>query len=305
MKSFKMWLTEATTSASTQKIGLVLQKYLAKKLGDKVIMYPGVEEFVNSNGRGFGIRFFYDSGKKSIRFNWVNGNINDSTLSSVDLWDGTTKDPKFRVEFESQVSLLKILSNLVGIMKAPKIGTFVAIPDDNLNESISINEAVDFDDSFDALLADLKPGEAIPIASLVATHGYRGNKIMTYLRANEPFKGMFTKNGKQVLFSSNPEDKKKIQNSKDEILKAIGAIKVKVVMGGTKEKIAAPSSQVEELESEGLEKVAYKEQLDHLKSLVKLLVGGAANALFIAGRGGCLSADTKIDIYRKPDNHIF
>ena len=69
------------------------------------------------------------------------------------------------------------------------------------------------------------------------------------------------------------------------ILMDIGGVKVNVTKGATQE-IYRPNSQEKEIESKGIEKVAFEEQLRHLKVLMKLIIKGASNAMFVAGRGG-------------------
>jgi hypothetical protein len=66
---------------------------------------------------------------------------------------------------------------------------------------------------------------------------------------------------------------------------SIGGVKIEVSKGGSKETYA-PSEQESEIEAKGIEKVAYEEQLKHLSVLMRMVIKGATNALFIAGRGG-------------------
>ena len=64
----------------------------------------------------------------------------------------------------------------------------------------------------------------------------------------------------------------------------IGATKGTVSRGSAKETYA-DNSNVDALEQER-EKISFEAQLEDLENLLKLTINGAANAIFISGRGG-------------------
>jgi hypothetical protein len=291
MKKFKSWLTEAISAAASDAVNKIILSYLKKKLGGKVYKMPGVEEFQNSTGRGYGVRYFY-GGNKSLRFNWKGANISAFTLDSVDVWDGTRKDPNWHMEFEAQASLVKTLPTIVDFaMKPFAAGTFYAIPADNLNEDLDfgtsvISEGVASEqDAFDVLMKELKPNTAIPVAALEVKFGWRLSKVLTFIRNEAAYKDWFTKAGRTLMFAGTADNLKTLENNKDNIMSGLGAVKVTVKAGGTSETYA-PTEQEKEIEAKGIERVAYEEQLVHLAILLKLVVKGASNALFVAGRGG-------------------
>lgn len=285
VKKFSNWLTEAINSASADNVKTIIQSYLSKKLGSKVYALPGVEEFSNStSGHGFGIRYIYD-GTKSIRFNWKNVNINAFALDSVDLWDGTSRDPQWHMGFDNQVSLTKVLPSIIDFINKPFIsGTYYAVAPDSLTEEYITESAADID-PFEVAVSELSPNGPLPVVKIHANYGSGVSRIIGYLRTTHPYSTLFSKDGRGVVFSGSDADIKAIRNSKDKILDDIGGVKIVVSKGGTKETYF-PGAQESAIESVGIEKIAYEIQLEHLKVLMKLIVKGASNALFVAGRGG-------------------
>ncbi|MGB9693458.1 MAG: hypothetical protein ACPLYF_01290, partial [Fervidobacterium sp.] len=71
----------------------------------------------------------------------------------------------------------------------------------------------------------------------------------------------------------------------DKILTKIGSTKMQVTRGGTGDTVKI-DPKLQAIEDAGISKVAYEDQLKDLSGLIKLVVRGASNALFIAGRGG-------------------
>lgn len=281
MKQFAIFINEAFNVADTAKVSRLIQTYLEKKLSTKLIKYPGIEPFKNSIEQGFGIRYFFH-GTRSIRFNWSSTSINSNSLSSVDIWNGTSHDPNFHLAFEKDASIVKMLPYIVDFIKDPKIGSFIAIPSDNLNELFDvISEAAISADIYDSATSEFKTGEVVPKRLISQTYGGRGLKVV--YTVIEKYPHLFNTVGSKSTFIGTAEDLKKI---KDSVLTGVGAIKVTVTKGGTNDTDVTKGDQVAKIEAKGIAKVAYKEQLEHLTALIKLTVKGASNALFIAGRGG-------------------
>jgi hypothetical protein len=62
--------------------------------------------------------------------------------------------------------------------------------------------------------------------------------------------------------------------------------------------------EVDGASEQDIERMTYEEQLDSLKSGVKLLVAGATNAIIVSGPGGCLHEDTELMIVRQPHEAV-
>lgn len=298
MQKFSKWLIkEAISATAVDSVNKIVKSFLAKKLGTKVYNYPGVEEFTNSTGRGYGVRYFYQD--KSIRFNWKGANINAFTLDSVDLWDGTSRDPNWHMEFDAQQSLVKTLPLIINFIQSPfGQGTFYLIPDDSKStKTVKEEYLIEAQqiDAFDFVIKNLKPGAEISSTSLTAEFGsYKPYPVLKAIQNLYP--QLFTKSGRKQVFSGTADDVAKIKAQKDGIIGSIGGVKIEVSKGGSKETYA-PSEQESEIEAKGIEKVAYEEQLKHLSVLMRMVIKGATNALFIAGRGGtgkALPIDTPV-----------
>lgn len=304
-QKFSQWLSEAVSASSINSVNNIIKSYLGNKLNGKVYKMPGVEEYTNPLGRGYGVRYFYD-GNKSIRFNWMNSGLNALALNSVDLWDGTSRDAKWHMDFDTQISVTKALPTIVDFIKSPfGQGTFpliTGLSDDQLQEGADIFEikslteivlyedSVDRDSLFSKIVDSMKDGKAVDYS-----FGAQGTPYKFFNAVKRVAPEFFRKDGQKTIFQGNPED---LAAKKADIFDKLGIVNVTVSAGPKNEKYGT-TSQVEEIESVGVEKVAYEEQLKHLEILLNLLVKGKSNALFLAGRGRCLSTDTQIDIYKE------
>lgn len=285
MQKFSKWLIQEAISANAvDSVNKIVKSYLAKKLGTKVYSYPAVEEFTNSTGRGYGVRYFYSN--KSIRFNWKGANINSFALDSVDVWDGTSHDPNWHMDFDSQQSLVKTLPLIIDFIKSPfGAGTFYLIPNDesSIKEEYLVESNQNMD-AFDFVIKNLKPNSEISGTSLTAEYGsYKPYPVLKSIISLYP--NLFQKSGRKQIFSGTSNDIEKIKDQKDGIIKSLGGVKIEVSSGGRRE-VYAPNEQEAEIEQQGMERVAYEEQLQHLSVLVKMVIKGATNALFVTGRGG-------------------
>jgi hypothetical protein len=286
MKTFNLWLSESVSSNNIDAINKIVLQYLSRKVGTKFYAYPGVEQFTNSTSRGYGVRYFYKN--KSIRFNWKGTNITSFTLDSVDLWNGTSRDPNWHVEFDDQVSLVKILPMIVDLIKRPikSEETFSFIPDQNIN---TFNEHLILeglrDDPFDIVMGYLSPNTRVRPNEIGDKHGRPSFLVIQQIRTLYP--NLFQKEGVAIMFVGTNKDIKQIENNKGSIIGSIGGVKVKIDKGGKKEKYAKTSAEEEVSVGENeMSKITYEEKLEHLKVLLRLVVGGNSNALFVAGRGG-------------------
>jgi hypothetical protein len=293
MLNFQDYLTEELGTSSLEKASRVILKYLRKKTGFKSMFANlGLEKFKNSNGIGYGLRY-YIPGKKieSVRFNWLTkGSSNSSNLSSIDMWTPTGKGIAYHISFDSEVSLVQVLPQVADIIKDGKAkkGKFVTYPRDiPLNEGFDaedlelINEAVDPNDAYDN------------VVSLISSPNFNkqkvfkvwksvGIKIFDELELKNPT--LITKVGRQYMWRGSKKDVTKLLAQKSDILGAIGATSGVIRSGPSKETYSA-NPELDKLEAEK-EKLSYEKQLADLENLIKMTVSGASNALFVAGRGG-------------------
>jgi hypothetical protein len=290
---FKDYITEELATSSLEKAGNIILKYLRKKTGIKSMFANlGLEKFKNSNGAGYGLRY-YAPGKKieSIRFNWKSvGGASSQNLTSIDMWNGSTQGPTYHISFDRDVSLVQVLPQVADMVKSGKVksGKFVSYPSDiSLKEDFApedlkcITEAVDPDDAYDN------------VVSLISSPGFTkqkvfkvwksvGIKIFDEMEAQNP--AIIKKVGRQYIWKGSKKDEKKLLSQKSNILTAIGATSGTIRSGSAKETYAH-DSQLDELEA-NKEKLTYEKQLADLENLIKMTVSGASNALFVAGRGG-------------------
>lgn len=283
MKSFSRFINEAVSAKDTERAGELIRKYLTRKLGIHVTRLQGVERYKNSIETGYGIRYFYNH-THSIRFNWRSLKMGAAALMSVDVWNGTTHDPNFHLAFDDNANLISILPTIADFLHDPKMGEIDAIPADSLTEETIQLDEMAMNNVFDGVLGELKKGAPVAVTKIEQTLGSRGLKLINHLRTE--FAPMFDKQGRSIVFTGDVDS---LRAKKDTILASIGGTKVIVTRGGTGDHYsgATPNDPVTKIDADGgLEKVAYKQQLIDLTGLIKLVVKGASNALFIAGRGG-------------------
>jgi hypothetical protein len=290
---FKDYLTEELATGSLEKAGNIILKYLRKKTGIKSMFANlGLEKYKNSNGAGYGLRY-YAPGKKieSIRFNWKSvGGASSQNLTSIDMWNGSTQGPTYHISFDRDVSLVQVLPQVADMVKSGKVksGKFVSYPSDiSLKEDFApedlkyITEAVDPDDAYDNVI------------SLISSPGFNkqkvfkvwksvGIKIFDEIEAQNP--AIIKKVGRQYIWKGTKKDVTKLLSQKSNILGAIGAVSGTIRSGSSKETYAE-NPQLAEIEADK-EKLTYEKQLADLENLIKMTVSGASNALFVAGRGG-------------------
>ena len=290
---FKDYITEELATGSLEKAGSIILRYLRKKTGIKSMFANlGLERFKNSNGAGYGLRY-YAPGKKieSIRFNWKSvGGASSQNLSSIDMWNGSTQGPTYHISFDRDVSLVQVLPQVADMVKSGKVksGPFTSYPTDislkedfNVEDLDYITEAVDPNDAYDN------------VVSLVSSPGFTkqkvfkvwksvGIKIFDEMEAQNP--AIIQKVGRQYVWKGSKKDEKKLLTQKSNILTAIGATSG-TIRGGSAKETYAHNSQLDELEADK-ERLTFEKQLEDLENLIKMTASGASNALFIAGRGG-------------------
>lgn len=290
MLSFKSYLIEGISPANLGKASFIILKYFKKKTGMPLFQYPGIEEFRNSGGRGYGVRFFVPKKNYSIRFNWKTAaSVGLANLSSVTFWNG--RDPKpWVITFNTNVSLIKVLPSLVNIIKTGKAPSRIyTLPDDvPLNESydteigfLAESSSFDIPEVFDGVV-DLLQRPTFKKGQIYSMFKGTGFKIFDELEAMFPT--VIVKKGTAYNFEGGASDVKEMMKAKDQILSNIGSVQGNVSRGSSKETYEVNPGVIG-IEND-MERLTFEEQLKDLENLTKLTIAGASNALFIAGKGG-------------------
>lgn len=290
MLSFKSYLTEGFAPATLNKAAFVITKYLKKQVKEPIFQFPGVEEYKSGGTRGYGVRFMFPRKNRSVRFNWASAShVGLANLTSITFWNGIDRKP-YVIKFDAMVSIIKVLPIIANILKTNKIpvGSIYTLPDDvPLNESYSatdyLTEAVRFEmpEIFDGVL-DLITSPNFAKGKVHSLYKSAGFKVFDELERRYP--KLITKEGTKYVWTGKAKDVKAIQKSKNDILKAIGAVEATVSRGSSSEKYSY-DPKVQSIEDD-MERLTFEAQLTDLENLVKQTIAGASNALFVAGRGG-------------------
>jgi len=286
-------LTEGISSGSIEKATFLMIKYLKKKTGLNLFAMPELEQYKGSAGKGFGLRLFANKKGISVRLNFSSTRAQTNALTGFDVWLGDGK-PSTRVEFANMTSVVKILPIVAEIInnKGSNSKVVYTIPDGvPLNEgyaygtdSILLKEAAGagdvpamFDDIVDMIVSpNFSKGKIY--------RKYKSAGVKVFEALEEVYPKNITKQGVKYVFSGKPAEVQKIKKDKSKILEMIGANEGKVTKGSAKETYADNSNADELLNDR--ERLSFEAQLEDLENLLKLTVNGAANAIFIAGRGG-------------------
>lgn len=287
----KKYLMEAMSTSSVTKASLLITKYLKKKTGYTFFRYPGLEVYKNTKGKGFGLRFYANKKNVSVRFNWTSAStVGLVGLSSVDFWDGKIDTP-WNIEFDTEVSIVKTLPLIADIISnGGSAGYVYTIPDGvALYESsmsfgvYALMEANSFnvEDMLDGIL-DMVAMPNFSKGKVYSAYKGAGMKIFDQLEMMYP--DLIVKSGTKYAWGGSPKDLQRVKKDKEKILSSIGSVGAKVTKGSAKETYAA-AGNIEEIEN-NRERLSFEKQLLDLENLVKLTVNGAANALFVSGKGG-------------------
>tara|TARA_B100001093_G_scaffold144719_1_gene137364 strand:+ start:6437 stop:7990 length:1554 start_codon:yes stop_codon:yes gene_type:complete len=292
--NFKDFIKEDISTGSLDKATFLIAKYLKRKTGYSFFQLPGIEKFSGgSSGGGSGIRLFSGKGNISIRFNWKSSGPTASSLSSIDIWLNN-KQP-FYLEFEKTTGLVKTIPLVANIINAggPTNKTVYTLPDGvSLNEHmepsfrfVHLNEAKaaigDVGGMFDDIV-EMMTDSGFSKGMVYKTYKSAGVKVFDAIVGLHP--KLMQKKGTAFKFVGKPADLAKVKNSKDDILLTIGCTKGTVKRGSAGEKYA-DNSNADALMADR-DRISFEKQLEDLENLLKLTVNGAANAIFIAGRGG-------------------
>lgn len=282
----KNTINEAVSMANIDTVAQLVVKYLRKYVGN-VYFFPTPEYFTKSGQpRHVGIRFFFKN--KSFRLNWaatVNKSVN---LHSVDYWDGSKTPQPYAsscLVFDQSQSLVKTLPLLKDFIldEIDQIeGIYIAEQTNNtLTEAVYTEN--DILKTISNMLHALEMGIQIRQQTLAGGNkkfGPKWNEAQVAVRKLYPSLFNSQPGSKQLVIKK--EDVSKIDKQKilDEILGKNETIKFHI-SPGMKEIVDVPGAS-----DEDLDRLTYEEQLDALKTGMKLLMSNATNAIFLGGRGG-------------------
>jgi len=281
---FKEYLTEKLSSETALKVADTISSYIAKKTGKTFFKLPGIEEYKNAGNSGFGLRMFSNKGNQSIRFNYKSaGSIGLVNLASVHYWNGEDPAPFF-IEFDSQVSVIKVLPVIVDMInnKEIKLGKTMSPPDDiPLNE----NETMDSSTMFDGIVSIIEkngPTGALTQSKIYSYNKIAGVKVFDEIR--KEFPDLLFKDGNKYDWKGTSSDIEAIRNDKSKILSQLGVVGIKVSKGSSTESYGG-NKEIDNL-SKDIKRLTFEKQLEDLENLIRMTISGASNALFISGSGG-------------------
>lgn len=289
--NFKDFLKEDISTGSLDKAIFLIAKYLKRKTGIAFFKLPGIEEYSGSNGKGHGIRMFSAKDNLSVRFNWKTSSPTASSLSSIDIWFNNKKP--LHLQFDRATSLVKTIPLIADAINAKgvKTKTVYTLPDgvplnENVNEITAdfLTEAKESAGDIGAMFDDIVQmlgGSNFSKGKIYSKYKSAGTKVFDGI--DSMFPSLFQKKGNSFIFAGSAKDLAKIKDSKDNILLSLGCSKATVSRGGA-EKIAETGNGAELMADR--ERITFENQLKDMENLLKLTVNGAANAMFIAGRGG-------------------
>jgi len=294
-KSFKEYISESISASQVQPASLLIAKYLSRKLKLELFQYPGIEHFVSSSMKGYGIRFYSSKGAKSFRFNWTSpGAVSSTNLDSISYWDGKKPNP-INIKFDTTVSLVQALPMLVDFLKTGAKSKILYSQPEEVSMNESITEGIPVQ-----ILQYIKKKDshtATEIGNKFTNAGYR---IHRELRNRYP--GAFTKQGRAYIWTAGDTLDNDIKKSSADILSSIGAVRATVSAGSREMYDTDP--KVEAIEANA-DRLVFEKQLEDYANLLKMMYSGASNALFVAGRGGIgktFTAEKELDALGLVDN---
>lgn len=296
-----MYINEAIRAKDFSRAVQLVTKYLRGKLGNKIYVYPTPEVFTSAGAKRVGIRYFITAGgTKQIRLNWKTlGKIGSQGLDSIDYWDGSKSPqpiPTQHYKFDTEQSLVKVLPMVVDIIRG-EIGGKSGFYINEETSLVHIPMITDFTAVSRINEARYDSGEITKTLRLVI------DALKSGLAKNDQYKvggskhyGAGWNKINDVILSAYPGILKKQGNKNVVDTDVASKIDVNIILAslqGDSEVIAfkATVGSKEEIEVEGtsetdIERLGYEEQLESLKTAMKLLMSNATNALFVQGRGG-------------------
>lgn len=283
--SFTEFVTEGLTPAALPKATIIISKYVRTQMGYPFFALGEAEAFRNETGKGWGIRFFGSKNGLSFRLNWAKPNdIGLTSVESADFWFDEALP--WRLQFDTEVSLVKVLPLVVEILKTKGVGLktgkrFSTAPDGvDLNESFLIKES-----EGGQMLADILGMMKEPDfkkGTVWSSYKSKGMKVFDTLASMYP--KLLVKKGASYAFVGSSKDLTDILKNQEAILANAGIVGA-TMSRGTKQDSFATNPEVLDMEND-MERLSFEQQIDDLERLTKMTINGSSNALFVAGRGG-------------------
>lgn len=255
----------------------------------------GVEQFEGGGKhRGYGIRWMFPQKNQSLRLNWKQPTgVGIAELNSITYWNGKESRP-YVITFNNPVSIVKALPIVADILKTSTVpNEIITMPDGvPLNESFIEGSSViseagapasfGMPEIFDGVLDLIQE----PNFTKGKIHGrYKGAGVKIFDELERRYPELIAKQGTAYAWWGKARDISAMKKQRDDVLKAIGAETATVTRGNAKEDYPEQDAQADKLEDQR-ERLTYEQQQKDLVNLVKWMVSGATNAIFVAGRGG-------------------
>lgn len=299
-KSYYSHLTEAAVRSSDfPKIASLVARYLTKYVG-KTYYFPTQEVYTAGGTRGVGVRFFFNK-THSIRLNWARHVNSSMGLVSMDYWDGTTSKPgkpTTHVAFNHDQSIVQILpfikEFLLGSVRTS--GVFV---DESVDSGVEemLAEAVysenDILKTIHNTMGALKSGVQIRQQTLNGgnkTYGPKWNDVQRVVRELYPNLFKARPGNKQLIIDASDVDKIDPKEVLAKVMGTAGSVAFTISAGKNE------TVDVDGVSEADMDRMSYEEQLDSLKTGMRLLMSNATNAIFLGGRGGTGKTQTVEDM---------
>ncbi len=275
-------IAEAVKTADTGKVANLITSYLKKHLGGKIYLYPSIEQFKHGADVYTTVTIILSS-IKFVRFNWLNGKLDQSALHSVTISDSGKHE---EVTFDKHVSLVQILPEIVNILKknvsnkswdAYILDDAEHIAEEALFESSSSDPMSVVKSYFEKL----NTGDKINLTRILEAGGPVALKIARHVIATNA-----------AAFDGKIIVSKKIDYSHCQSILSNSKVKMRVSSDNTAESWVEPSG-IDKQEVE--EQISYIEKIEDLSNMLKFMLKGATNAVFVAGRGGTGKTQTVED----------
>ncbi len=285
---FSEYIVEGIQTNHFEQAVKNIVSYIESKLG-KLYVYPEIEHFSNTDGSGFGLRYFLENGK-SLRFNWTKA-TNSSSLDSITLWTGKTKTPNFVIRGPggsslSDISLAQVLPALVKIIQHPHKGEINITTQESIQHS---DEKYLTEDPYDDVINAITSG---PVSKFNMSKMGRAqervfNELITKYRDSFDVKTDAAGRQRFTLIGEPDDfDREQTMNVVAGNTPKKGRQSLYVGLAGDETVETDGELAAEREHGRSVERVPYEEQLEDLRTIVTAVVKGASNFAVVLGAGG-------------------
>lgn len=270
-----------------------LERILKSKLG-KIYRFGGSTGVLTDQHGATGYLYFYN--KRAFRLDYLK---HGDRVAFVDIWnDGAEavagRLPDFQVELPVEMSIFKILTQLVNIIKHPKVGDIDAKPDENVKES----EEAKLDRMFLAEASRTTVGQFVTYAKEWSTKNGKDQADLNYY----DLKSIAAAYDVMIpgdIYDLGIGDRSAKSYDLSRVDVAGGAV-IKVHPAGTGHKFhydpgAVLSKADQQALEQAVEPISADELFDDLERLVKMVVKGARPSLVVIGGPGTGKTKTITD----------